>query len=152
MRFKKLNGRYLNSLYSLGKQEFKGEFWFTKGFLRDTAKRHGIYLGAFEKNKLVGAIYVDLLDKPKAWIFFFDVEKSHRKKGIGSSLLEKAEKNLPKGYEKLFVDFEKKDKEAKKFYKEHGFKLAGKIKDWFGLSTEGLIYSKTIRKNNYLQV
>ena len=144
MKYKRLNGRYLRSLYKLGEQQFKGEYWFTKGFLRDTVRRRGIYLGAFEHKKLIGAIYIDLLDRPKAWIFFFDVEKAHRHKGVGSLLLERAERALPKGFDRLYVDFEKADKEAVRFYRNHGFKLAGRIEDWFGAGKKGLIYMKKI--------
>lgn len=146
MKIKEINGRHIKSLYALGEQEFEGEFWFTERFLRDAIKRKGICFGAFNKGKLVGAIFVDINDRPKAWIFFFDVEESHRKRGIGSSLLKAVEKRLPKGYYKLYVDFEKKDKLAIKFYKEHGFSKAGKIKDWFGTGKDGLIYSKTIKQ------
>ena len=103
-----------------------------------------MHFGAFEKRKLIGSISVDIYDRPKAWIFFFDVLKNYRNKGIGSQLLKKVEKELPKDYYKIYVDFEKKDKLAIKFYKKHGFKEAGKIKDWFGKGTQGIIYSKTI--------
>jgi len=144
MKIKRINGRYLKSLYKLGRQEFKGEFWFTKKFLRDAMKRKSINFGAFEKDKLIGAIFVDIFDRPKAWVFFFDVEKSHRRKGVGNKLLEAVEKAIPDDYYKLYVDFEKQDKLAIKFYKHHRFVKAGKIKDWFGLGKPGLIYSKTI--------
>lgn len=111
-------------------------------------KRKGLYYGAFDKNKLVGTIFVDnSLDKPKAWIFFFVVLKEYRKQGIGNKLLKTVEKSLPKDYYKLFVDFEKSDKLAIKFYKKNGFRKAGKIKDWFGVGTYGLIYSKTIKRD-----
>lgn len=144
MEIKKIDSKFLESLYRLGKEEFLGEFWFTKKFIEDTTRRHGIYYGAFDKKKLLGAICVDLIDRPKAWIFFFDVDKNYRKHGIGSKLLETIEKKLGKDYYKLYVDFEKTDKLAKRFYKEHGFEKAGKIKDWFGKGTYGLIYAKTI--------
>jgi ribosomal protein S18 acetylase RimI-like enzyme len=146
MKIKRVDGHMLSSIYQLGKQEFHGEFWFTEKFLRDTKKRNGICLGAFENNKLIGTIFVDLLDRPKAWIFFFIVDKTQRKKGIGSSLLKEAEKRLPKNLYEMYVDFEKTDKEAIRFYKKHGFKQAGKIKNWFGKGTYGLIYSKTVKK------
>jgi ribosomal protein S18 acetylase RimI-like enzyme len=147
MIIKRINAEFIKSLYNLGKEEFGGEFWFTKRFIEDTLKRRGLYYGAFENKKLIGAILVDTgIDKPKAWIFFFDVLKKYRNCGVGSKLLSKIEKSLPKDYYKLFVDFEKGDQLAIKFYKKHGFKKAGKIKDWFGLGTKGLIYSKTVKK------
>ncbi|MBU0977165.1 MAG: GNAT family N-acetyltransferase [Nanoarchaeota archaeon] len=146
MEIKRINGRYLKAEYTLGRQQFKDEFWFTRKFLKETLKRNCISLGAFEKNRLIGVIQVDLLDRPKAWIFFFDVNKEHRKKGLGTKLLNEIIKKIPKGFYKLYVDLEKTDKEALKFYKAHGFTLAGKIEDWFGKSSTGLLYSKTIDK------
>lgn len=147
MKIKRINLRYLKSLYNLGNQVFKGEYWFTKRFLRESMKRKGLFYGAFDKDELIGAIFVDDgIDRPKAWIFFFAVKKEYRNKGIGNRLLDAVEKKLPKDYCKLFVDFEKKDKLALCFYKEHGFKKAGKIKDWFGKGTYGLLYSKTIKQ------
>ena len=45
-------------------------------------KRQGLFYGAFDKKKLIGAIFVDDgIDRPKAWIFFFDVIEEYRKKG-----------------------------------------------------------------------
>ena len=105
-----------------------------------------MFYGAFDKKKLVGAIFVDDgIDRPKAWIFFFNVLKDYRKKGIGHRLLETVEKKLPKDYNKLYVDYEKTDKLAIQFYKEHGFKKAGRIKDWFGEGTYGIIGVKTLK-------
>ena len=112
-------------------------------------KRKGLFYGAFDKNKLIGAIFVDDgIDRPKAGIFFFDVKREYRGQGIGNKLLKVVENRLPKDYYKLFVDFEKTDKLAIKFYKEHGFKKASKIKDWFGIGTYGLIFTKTLKEYN----
>ena len=144
MEIKKITERHFNSLYELGKQEFQGEFWFTKEFIKTTFKRKSINLGAFENRKLIGEILVDIFDPSKAWIFFLLVDKSKRRKGIGSQLLRGVEKVLPENYYKIYVDFEKQDTLASRFYKNQGFSKSGKIKDWFGLGASGLIYSKTI--------
>ena len=145
-KIKTISARYIKSLYNLGKQQFKGEFWFTKKFLKDAIKRKGIYFGAFENKNLIGAIFIDINDRPKAWLFFFDVKKEYRDKGIGNALLNAVEKKLPKDYYEIFTDCEKADKLAITFYKKHHFKRVGKIKDWYGKGTWGLIYSKTIRE------
>jgi len=146
MKIKRINGRYIKSLYRLGEHQFKKEFWFTKKFLKDAIKRKGIYYGAFEGKNLVGAIFVDINDRPKAWLFFFDVKENYRNQGVGKKLLEVIERKLPKDYYEIFTDCEKADKLAIKFYKKHGFKKQGKIKDWFGKGTWGIIYSKTIKE------
>ena len=146
MRIKKINGRYLKSLSERGDEQFHGEYWFTKKFLKDAIKRKGLCFGAFDKKKLIGAIFVDLNDRPKAWIFFFDVLKEYRHRGVGQKLIEKIETMLPKGYFMMFVDFEDSDVLAKNFYTKHGFRRVAKIKNWFGKNTFGLLYAREIKE------
>lgn len=146
MIIKKVGNSYLSKIYALGKKEFSGEYWFTKKFLKTTIERKGLALGAFKKNELIGVIFVEFPDMPKAWIYFFIVDKSYRRNGVGSKLLKEIEKRLPKGYFLMFTDFEDKDTSAKRFYIKNGFKKSAKIKDWFGENTYGLIYCKKINK------
>jgi len=146
MRIKKLNGRYLKSIYDLADEQFHGEYWFTKKFLKDAIKRKGLCFGAFDRNKLVGAIFVDINDRPKAWIFFFDVKEDYRHEGVGQKLIKAVEEKLPKGYYMMFVDFEDSDNLAKRFYTKHGFKKVARIKNWFGKDTFGLIYARELKE------
>jgi len=146
MRIRKMKKRDINKVYNLGLEQFKGEEWYDKKFLFDTIKRRGINYVAIYDAKIVGVIMVAIYDKPKAWIFFFVVDKKHRRRGIGNDLLNKIEKNLPNGYFLLLVDFDKKiDYIAKKFYKKHKFKKLAEIKNWFGRGNSGLIYGKTLK-------
>lgn len=145
IRIVKMKKRDLGKVFKIGKQQFKRESWFSKKFLKDSYKRGCISLVALDEKEIIGCVMVDVLDKPKAWIFFFVVCKSHRKKGVGSQLLQKAEKMLPKDNNILFVDFEKKDHLAKSFYEKHGFKKQAWIKNWFGLGHKGLIYEKRLK-------
>lgn len=135
----------LGEIYSLGKKEFYGEEWFSKKFLEDTFKRKTVSYVFENGGKIKGIIMVDILDKPKAWIFFFIVEKNLRRKGIGTLLLKEVEKKLPKKNYLLLVDFEKTDHSARKFYKKNGFREQAKIKAWFGIRHYGLIYEKIIK-------
>ena len=144
MKIKKVTIKDIDEIYKIGKQEFAGEYWFTKKFLKGTFKRKLIALGAFKHKKLIGVILVELPDKPKVWIYYFVIDKKNQRKGIGRNLLKEVEKNLPKGYFLIFVDFENKDRNAKKFYKKNKFKKVAKIHDWFGDNTKGLIYCKRI--------
>ena len=146
MIIKKLTKRNLNDLYKLGKPQFKGQEWYDMRFLKETIESEGYHYGVFEKSKMLGAIDVVFQDKPKVWIYFFVVDKNYRKRGIGSKLLEKVEKKLQKNFFLIFVDFEKNDYSAIRFYKKHRFKEQAKIKNWFGIRHDGLIYSKIIKK------
>ena len=146
MLIKKISDKDINLIYKIGQQEFKREFWFTKKFIKETIKTLGYYYGAFEKNKLLGAILVKKLDRPKLWIYFLAVDKNYRGRGIGSKLLKKVEKHCSKYYPLLFVDSGTDLLKTNRFYQKHGFKRQAKIKDWFGINKEGVIYSKKVIK------
>lgn len=145
MIIKELTKKEISKIYLIGKKEFYGEDWFSKKFLYDSLRRKCVSFIALEKNKIVGTIMVDVLDKPKAWIFYFIVDKKYRERGIGTRLIKEIEKNLPKGYNVILTDFEKRDHSARKFYKRQGFKEVAKIKSWFGLKHYGLIYEKILK-------
>ena len=147
MKIRKISGKNLESVMRLGAEEFKGEEWFTKKFVRNTLMNsNGIFIGAFEKNKLVGCIFVEILDKPKSWIFFFVVKKEFRRRGIGTKLLKHAESHLSADYDMILVDLEKVDKSGLKFYKKNNFRKVAKITHWFGNRHPGLIYMKEVKK------
>jgi len=144
MIIRKLGLADADLLYELGAQQFKGEFWYNKRFLKETLKTFGRHYGAFEGKNLIGSILTRMYDKPKSWIYFFVVDKQFRRAGIGSRLLSAVEKSLPKGYFMIYVDFEDSDIEAKKFYNKRGFKKQAKINHWFGRDMPGLLYSKKL--------
>ena len=142
MKIKRITAEDTNALYNLGLQQFKGEFWYTKKFLKDSIKNSEFRFGAFEGKKMLGGILVQQSDKPKLWIYFFIVDKKHRREGIGGKLLKSVEKIRIKGFDMLFVDFEPTDILAKNFYTKYGFKKSAKIKNWFGPHTYALLYAK----------
>ena len=56
------------------------------------------------------------------------VKEPHRKKGIGSQLLQKAVENAKKkGVIEVHVDTEENNARAIEFYQKHGFKKAGVV-------------------------
>jgi ribosomal protein S18 acetylase RimI-like enzyme len=142
MRIRKLLGKDLGAMHKLGLQEFKGQFWFTRKFLAQTMSTPGLFYGAFDGKKMIGTIMVKVYDKPKAWVYYFVVDKNYRRKGVGSALLAAAVRALPKGNYLLIVDIGEKDALAKSFYGKQGFKRAAKIKEWFGPREAGLLYCR----------
>ncbi len=146
MLIKKISDKDINLIYKIGLQEFKEKFWFTKKFLKETLEIPGYYYGAFEKSKLVGAILVEKIERPKLWIYFLAVDKNYRGRGIGSKLLKKIEKHCSKHHPMIFVDTAPYPYKTNRFYLKNGFKKQAKIKDWFGINQEGVIYSKKVIK------
>ena len=144
MKIKRLAPKDVEALYALGLQQFKGEYWYTKKFVRDSVLKPGYNYGLFEGNKLLGGILIQQEDRPKLWIYFFIVEKSRRREGIGTALLKTVEKLRIPGFNYLFVDFEPTDILAKSFYVKNGFKLSATIKHWFGRGSHALLFFKQI--------
>ena len=145
MNLKLLNKKDIDKVYLLGKKEFGKQDWYDKEFIVRTLKNSKLSYGLFDKKKLIGVISVDFLDKPKAWIDFFIIEKDYRRKGYGCFLLKKMIKNLPKEYFLILVDVGEKDISAKKFYKKNGFTREATFKKWFGKKEDGLIYVKRLK-------
>jgi ribosomal protein S18 acetylase RimI-like enzyme len=145
MKIRKITPKDISQIYKLGLRQFRGEFWYTKHFLKDTLKNYGLYYGAFIDKKIIGTIFVRLYNRPQAWIYFFVVDKNYRRKGVGQILLDKIEKSIPKGYSIIIADLEDNDISAKRFYIKNGFKKKAKIKDWFGEKTFGVIYLKRVK-------
>lgn len=141
---KRLVSKDISSLYKVGLQEFKGEYWYTKAFLKESFSAAKYSYGAFENNKLIGGIIVAKQDKPKLWIYFFVVDKNQRGKGIGGRLLKTVEQKSPKGFYLMVVDVGEKDKIANNFYQKYGFQKQARIKDWFGKNHNAFIYSKKL--------
>jgi ribosomal protein S18 acetylase RimI-like enzyme len=146
IKIRKLRKSDFKDLYGLGLEEWKGERWLTKQFLKETMKPPGYDYVACDGKKVVGGILVEVLDRPKMWIFFFVVGKKYRRQGVGSQLLKAVEKDCFKDFPLLFVDIGINDIEGSNFYKKHGFKKQAEIKDWFDLGEAGIIYSKKLIK------
>jgi len=145
IKIEKISKKDINSLYKIGLQEFKGEFWFTKKYLRETIIPPGHFFGAFIDGKMVGGILAKELDHPKLWIFFFVVNKAYQRQGIGRMLLEKVEEKCSQNYPFLFVDVGVHDKIANNFYRKNKFKKLAKLKNWFGIGQDAYVYSKRIK-------
>lgn len=144
IEIRKLKEDDLDDLYRLGLEQFKGEFWFTKKFIKNTMRPPGVDFVACDKGKLVGVILAENLDKPKNWIFYFIVDKKYRRKGIGKMLLDAVQEKCSRDFPLLFVDVGVNDIEANNFYQKNGFLKQAQINDWFGIGEPGIIYSKKL--------
>lgn len=144
IKIKPIGKEFINSIYLLGKTEFGGDFWFTKKFVEETMNSPGFYFGAFHGKKLIGSILAKKFDRPKLWIFLFLVSEKWRRKGIGKKLLGAVERKCSKNFPLIFVDFNRGDKIARRFYLKNGFVKKGEIEDWFGIDETGLVYAKRL--------
>jgi ribosomal protein S18 acetylase RimI-like enzyme len=77
------------------------------------------------------------------WLGWFIVAKKCRGQEIGHKLLDKVENELRKyKIKKLFVSAENENQKAKKFYKKHGFRKEGLLRDYYGQGEDQVILGK----------
>jgi ribosomal protein S18 acetylase RimI-like enzyme len=144
--YREINDTYTDWIYRIGRHEFGKTYWFTKKYIKETFDGTGFYYGAFDDEKLVGAILARKFDRPKIWIYLFCVHETYQRQGIGTQLLKMVEETVPKSFFMVFVDIGPDDEHARNFYEKHGFKRQATMRDWFGKGKYGEIYSKMRKK------
>lgn len=78
-------------------------------------------LVAVESNRLVGTVSL-MEDGRMAFIFRLAVDLQHRNKGIGTALMEEAEKELFKrGHEEINILVEEDNTELQEYYERQGY-------------------------------
>lgn len=86
-------------------------------------------LVAVESNKLVGTVSL-MEDGRIAFIFRLAVDLQHRNKGIGTALMEEAEKELfRRGHEEIHILVEEENAELQDYYEKQGYEK-GNIYRW----------------------
>lgn len=133
----------LKALFRMGKEQWLDKSWFEMDYIRSSFKQKGQSYIAKISDKIVGGIIMVREDIVKNWIRYLIIDKKHRKKGVGSELLEKIAKSLKKG-ESIFVDTGVAYKSAIKFYENQGFKNRGKVMSLYG-NEHAYIFEKNIK-------
>ncbi len=150
---KKITATHLNQLYSLSKQSFNNEPWFTKKYLKNILESESsLCLGSFCKNEnnkecLSGTILLYILEYPKVWIELLVVDTKFRRKKIATALLNTAlNKIKKKKYFLALVDVSRKKEfnQARKFWKKNYFTKTCIIKDWYGKGDDTVLYTRNI--------
>ena len=102
------------------------ENWDNEKNLNEKIGRNpGSILVAEENGKVVGNILV-IEEGWGAWLFRLAVNESHRKKGIGTMLLQSAEKLVKqRGIKEVALLVEAEKKQLKDFYRKRGYKEFG---------------------------
>lgn len=147
---KKLNIQHLNQIYSLSKNSFNGESWFTKTHFKNILYSNTcLCLGSFytsnNKEQLNGFLLLYVLEPPKIWVEVLLVDQPFRRQKIATKLLETALKKIKKDkYFLLLVDVSKKDEfqQAQKFWIKNHFIENCVIKDWYGKNDDAILYTR----------
>lgn len=134
---------HVNDIVRIGKKHWFYEDWVTKKYIENTLNNRGFHFTALADGKIIGSIMVVELDIPKFWIFYFVIDRDYRRMGIGSALLKKVTGRMKKD-EFLFVDLTYGDKTGMQFYKKNGFKIMGRVKNWFEKGKDGILLAKKL--------
>lgn len=99
--------------------------------IQDQEENKAKYIIIFYKKKPVGHIFIRLKkDKKHKTIPIFEdifVKKEYRGKGIGTKILDYAEKQIKlNGFNECYLDFEVQEKHLKTFYEHRGYKIIGR--------------------------
>ncbi len=112
-------------------------------------KKDEVYV-AFRDEELVGVIgyFRDYFSTDYSYsLGWFGVRRKFRRRGIGTKLLRRVERDLKAMRNinrKLFVSTEDDNEEAKSFYTQNRFRTEGVIRDYYGEDEDQLIMSKTL--------
>ena len=132
------------------KQEDANAFW--DGALAAAARRERVILGAWDGDFLTGTATLQLHCPPnqphRAEISKMMTRLSHQGRGIGTALLQAAEKLAVQHRRTLLVLATARDEGASSFYERQGYRVAGEIPDCafrpHGALTATMIYWKRI--------
>ena len=86
---------------------------------------------ALDENKIAGFI-VSEENPPLAHIITLDVDATHRRRGIGTALLEKLESNLAaRGVRSILLETASDNEAAVAFWKRHGYRIEATLKRYY---------------------
>jgi [ribosomal protein S18]-alanine N-acetyltransferase len=86
---------------------------------------------AIDENKIAGFI-VSEENPPLAHIITLDVYEAHRRRGIGTALLEKIESNLAaRGVRSILLETASDNAAAVAFWKRHGYRIEATLKRYY---------------------
>jgi len=86
---------------------------------------------AVEKDHIVGFILSEE-SPPLAHIITLDVEKQHRRRGVGTALLRQLEENLAfRGVRSILLETATNNDAAVAFWKQHGYRIATTLKRYY---------------------
>jgi len=85
--------------------------------------------------------------KPVGHIYTLDVKRNHRRKGVGSSLLQALECALAeRGVEVCILEVRLSNVAAQNLYFKHGYKPSQTLKDYYGFGADGVRLEKSLKR------
>ena len=136
----------LSALLELEKICFKEETFHKRQIEYLLLKARSLVLIASLEGNIIGSIIILLRRHiSNARIYSLNVHPSYRRKGIGSSLLDKSEKLLKKmGYTKLTLEAGVNNIGARDLYTSKGFFVVRKIEEYYRNRDDALRFIKKL--------
>ncbi len=126
--------------------ELKGSDWLKKKFSAASIAREakqGISLVAVDSGSIIGYCHAGISDYGVAYLSTIGVSKRVELRGIGSSLLEQLETTCRTiGARKLWLMVTHINTEAISFYRRHGYRKEGMLRDMTLEGAHEIIMSK----------
>ena len=98
------------------------EQWWSRSYLTKAIQsQQHILLVAEENDKIIGVAESQILDDKSAILWKLYVLKEHRRRGLGTSLVEESIRRLPSGSETYGTEYNSENKGAAAFYASQGF-------------------------------
>lgn len=118
------NESHLEGLKSLHRSAFPNAYYSIDEILGLTSEDHKVWIKLDESGKFCAYLFGMKTPNQEGFVHFLAVKHSHRKKGIGSQLLRRAQKFYfeEKGLESMVLTVAEANN-AKKLYQKNGFKL-----------------------------
>jgi [ribosomal protein S18]-alanine N-acetyltransferase len=140
----------LNDFYSLDKSEFNfpwsSEEWENVGLSDDQHYLAGIYMDKI----LIGFILFRLiLPNELSHLLKILISVKFRGRGLGDELLRYASDELSeKGFMKMYLEVEKDNLSAQRFYLKHGFEIIHCKKKFYSNGQDALMLQRVYSQNN----
>lgn len=120
--------------------------WITKEKLQ-----HSLENNIFEaynlivENQSIGLIMVGYEEEDRVWIEILGVLDEYRRYGYGRKLIEHVSQITQiKQKRIMFVDVDKSNKIARKFYERVGFEKVGSMRKYYYDNTTAIVYAKEL--------
>jgi ribosomal protein S18 acetylase RimI-like enzyme len=101
---------------------------------------------AENEGKVVGMIFAEAdAEQGAGLIVTVDVDPAHRRRGVGTQLMDEAEKQLQAlGMRQVLLHFYTPHGEALRLYRGRGYVLKGKLSSYYGPGRDALLMVKTL--------
>lgn len=144
MRIRQARMSDVDSIYKLGRNEFKDEGWFTKKSLGwDLKSNTGICWVLEDRKEIIGARMFSEAGGGTAWGWLILIRSNLRNNRLGMFLFDECCKRLKgKGFNRIVTDVSKRNVSSIKWHKKAGYERLGTVKDWFYKGHDAIIFCK----------